>query len=53
MQSGEHRGFVVEMFYSNNDTVVATERAFHRRFGLACHGKVSDAKTIRKSFNSV
>jgi hypothetical protein len=31
--SGEHRGFVIEAFFKNNDSVTATQRAFQTRFG--------------------
>lgn len=51
--TGEHRGFVVETFFKNNDSVVATQRAFRRRFGLNRHDSVPDAKTIRKWITSV
>jgi hypothetical protein len=32
--SGEHRGFVVEAFFKHGESVTATQRAFHTRFGL-------------------
>ncbi|CAH0562881.1 unnamed protein product [Brassicogethes aeneus] len=46
--SGEQRGFVVETFFKNNESVVAAQRAFRRRFGLNRHDSVPDPKTIRK-----
>lgn len=51
--SGEHRGFVIETFFKNKDSVVATQRAFRRRFGLTRHDSVPDAKTITKWITSV
>jgi len=44
--SGEHRGFVVETFFKNNDSVIATQRAFHRHFRLGRRAPVPDQKTI-------
>ncbi|CAH0551096.1 unnamed protein product [Brassicogethes aeneus] len=46
--SGEQRGFVVETFFKNGESVVATQRAFRRRFGLNPQDSVPDPKTIRK-----
>ena len=40
----EHRGFVVEVYYENNCSVIATQRAFHTRFVLG--QTVPDRKTI-------
>ena len=31
--SGEHRGFVIEAFFKNNDSVTVTQRAFWRALG--------------------
>ncbi|XP_017782729.1 PREDICTED: uncharacterized protein LOC108567045 [Nicrophorus vespilloides] len=44
--SGEHRGFVVEAFYKNGESVTATQRAFRTRFGLRANESVPDRKTI-------
>lgn len=51
--SSDHRGFVVETFLKIKDSVVATQRAFRRRFGLTRHDKVPDAKTIKKWITSI
>ena len=44
--SGEHRGFVIEAFFKNNDSVTATQRAFRMRFGLYATDAVPERKTI-------
>ena len=44
--SGEHRGFVVETFFKNNESVIATQRAFRRHFRLGRRAPVPDRKTI-------
>lgn len=44
--SGEHRGFVVEAFFKNSESVTATQRAFCTRFGLRANESVPDRKTI-------
>jgi len=44
--SGEHRGFVVETFFKNNESVNATQRAFRRHFRLGRRAPVPDRKTI-------
>jgi len=43
---GEHRGFVVETFFKNNESVIATQRAFRRHFRLGRRAPVPDRKTI-------
>jgi hypothetical protein len=43
--TGEHRGFVVEAYYENNQSVIAT-RAFRTRFVLGRNASVPDRKTI-------
>jgi hypothetical protein len=40
--SGEHRCFVIEAFFKNNDTVTETQRAFRTRFGLYATDAVPD-----------
>ena len=42
--SGEHRGFVVETFFKNNESVIATQRAFRRHFRLGRRAPVPDPK---------
>jgi hypothetical protein len=44
--SGEHRGFVVETFFKNNESVIATQRAFRRHFRLGRRAPVPDRKMI-------
>jgi len=44
--SGEHRDFAVETFFKNNESVIATQRAFRRHFRLGRRAPVPDRKTI-------
>jgi transposase len=44
--TGEHRGFVVEAYYENNRSVIATQKAFCTRFALGQNASVPDWKTI-------
>ena len=44
--SGEQGGFVVETFIKNNESVIATQRAFRRHFRLGRCAPVPDRKTI-------
>ena len=44
--SGEHRGFVAETLFKNNESVVATQRAFRRYFRLGRRAPVPDRKTM-------
>jgi len=44
--TGEHRGFVVEAYYENNRSVIATQTAFRTRFALGRNAFVPDRKTI-------
>ncbi|CAK9810866.1 Mariner Mos1 transposase [Anthophora plagiata] len=44
--SGEHRGFVVEAFFKNGESVIATQREFRTRFVLRANKSVPDRKTI-------
>jgi len=41
-----HRGFVVEVYYENNRSVIATQRAFRMRFALGRNTSVPDQKKI-------
>ena len=45
-----HRGFVVEAYYENNRSVIATQRAFRTRFALGRNASVPDRKTIFYGF---
>jgi len=51
--SGEHRGFVIEAFFENSDSVAATQRAFRTRFGLYATVAVTDRKTILRWVSNV
>jgi hypothetical protein len=42
----EHRGFVVEAYYENNRSVIATQGVFCTRFALGRNASVPDRKTI-------
>ena len=44
--SGEHRGFVVEMFFKINESVITTQRAFRRHFRPGRRAPVPHRKTI-------
>jgi len=44
--SGEYSGFDVETFFKNNESVIATQRAFRRHFRLGRRAPVQDRKTI-------
>jgi len=44
--SGEHRGFVVETFFKNYESVIATQRAFRRHFRLGRYAPIPDRKMI-------
>jgi len=41
-----HRGFVVEEYYENSRSVIATQRASRTRFALGRNASVPDRKTI-------
>jgi len=44
--TGEHRGFVVEAYYENSRSVIATQTAFRTRLVLGRNASVPDRKTI-------
>jgi hypothetical protein len=44
--TGEHRGFVVEAYYENNCSVIATQRAFRTHCVLGRNASVPDQKAI-------
>jgi hypothetical protein len=44
--TGEHRGFVVEAYYENNRSVIATQIALRTHFALGRNASVPDWKTI-------
>lgn len=45
--TGVHRGFAVRVFYENNQSVIATQRAFRRHFNIPRNDSVPQANTIR------
>jgi hypothetical protein len=53
--TGEHGGFVVEAYYENNRSVIATQRAFRTRFALGQNAHVifSFGDTLRKMFSNI
>lgn len=51
--TGEQRGFVVETFFKNGESIVAMQRAFRRQFNLNRKDCVPDSKTIRKWISNV
>jgi transposase len=51
--SGKYRGFVIEAFIKNNDTVSVTQREFRMRFGLYVTDAVPDRKTILRWVSNV
>ena len=44
--TGERWGFVVEVYYENNRSVIATQRVFLTHFALGRNASVPDRKTI-------
>ena len=46
--SGEQGGFVIEMFFKNEDSLIATQRAFRTHFQLGCHASVMDQELDTK-----
>jgi len=44
--SGEQRGFIIEAYFKNVESVTATQREFRTRFGLNPNERVPDRKTI-------
>lgn len=44
--SGEHRAFVIEAYFKNNDSVILTQRLFRRHFNLNRHAPVPSRNTI-------
>lgn len=45
--TGEHRGFAVRAYFENNQSVIATQRAFRRWFNIPRNNAVPQANTIR------
>ncbi|CAI6375955.1 unnamed protein product [Macrosiphum euphorbiae] len=44
----EHRVFVVEQYFRNNDPVVKVQRLFRRNFGIGRRGAVPDRNTVHR-----
>ena len=51
--SDEQRGFVVETFFKNGDSVIATQRAFRTHFQLGRRARVPSWNTILMWLDSV
>ncbi|XP_042856772.1 uncharacterized protein LOC122243317 isoform X2 [Penaeus japonicus] len=45
--TGEHRDFAVRAYFENNQSVIATQRAFRRQFNIPRNNAVPQANTIR------
>jgi len=45
--TAQHRAFVVEAYFKNDDSAVTT-RLFHRHFNIPCHGHVPCCNTIKE-----
>jgi hypothetical protein len=45
-RSAQHHVFIVKIF-KNGDSVVKTQRIFHKHFNIAHHGKVPCCNTIQ------
>ena len=46
------RAFAVKSFYKNNDTYVAAQREFHKKFGIHRNSKVPSVHAIKTWVNS-
>jgi hypothetical protein len=45
--TGAHRAFAVKLFYKNNDSYVAAQREFRKKFGVYRNSKVPSAHAIK------
>ncbi|CAI6344146.1 unnamed protein product [Macrosiphum euphorbiae] len=45
--SGKQRAYAIKLFYKNNDSYVAAQRAFRLHFNLKRHDSVPSAKAIQ------
>jgi len=50
--TGAQRGFAVKSFYKNNDTYVAAQREFRKKFGIHRNNKVPSAHAINTWVNN-
>jgi len=46
--TGAQRAFAVKLFYKNNDSYVAAQREFRKKFGIHRNSKVPSAHAIKK-----
>ena len=46
------RAFAVKSFYKNNDSYVAAQREFRKKFGIDRNSKVPSAHAIKTSVNN-
>jgi len=50
--TGAQRAFAVKSFYKNNDSCVATQREFRKKFGIHRNSKVPSAHAIKTWVNN-
>jgi len=50
--TGAQRAFAVKSFYKNNDSYVATQRDFRKKFGIQPNSKVPSAHAIKTWINN-
>ena len=50
--SGAQRAFAVKSFYMNNDSYVAVQREFRKKFGIHLNSKVPSAHAIKVWVNN-
>ena len=50
--SGAQRAFAVTSFYNNNDSYIAAQREFRKKFGIHGNGKVPSAHAIKTWMNN-
>ena len=50
--TGARRAFVVKLFYKNNDSYVAAQREFRKKFGIHRNNKVPSAHAIKTWVNN-
>ena len=50
--TGAQRAFAVKSFYKNNDSYVAAQREFRKKFGIHRNSKVPSAHAIKSSVNN-
>jgi len=50
--TGAQHAFAVKSFYKNNDSYVAAQREFHKKFGIHRNSKVPSAHAIKRGVNN-